>query len=52
MFQNITQIVTKQVILLMSPNEEEWHYLAVKKLSVLLRRITCDKISTTVIFIV
>ena len=26
-----------QIILLMIPNEEEWHYLAVKKLSPLLR---------------
>ena len=39
MFQNITQIV-KKVILLMIPNGEKWHYLAVKKLSALLRGIT------------
>ena len=37
MFQNITQIVE---ILLMILNGEKWHYLAVKKLSALLRRIT------------
>ena len=30
----------KQVILLMIPNGEGWHYFAVKKLSKLLRRIT------------
>ena len=30
----------KQVILLMIPNREKWHYLAVKKLISLLRRIT------------
>ena len=30
----------KQVILLMIPNRKEWHYLVVKKLSALLRRIT------------
>ena len=30
----------KQVILLMIPNGKEWHYLAVKKLSTLLRGIT------------
>ena len=32
----------KQIILIMIPNEEKegWHYLAVKKLSALLRRIT------------
>ena len=29
----------KHVILLMIPNEEKWHYLAVKKLSTLLRGI-------------
>ena len=36
MFQNISQN-EKKVILLMIPNREEWHYIAVKKLSVLLR---------------
>ena len=36
MFQNITQIV-KQVILLMIPSGEGRHYLALKKLSALLR---------------
>ena len=30
----------KQVILLMTPNEEEWHYLAVKNLSALLTGVT------------
>ena len=30
----------KQVILLMIPNGEKWHYLADKKLSALLRRIS------------
>ena len=32
----------KQILLLMTPNEEKegWHYLAVKKLSTLLRGIT------------
>ena len=30
----------KRVIILMIPNGEGWHYLAVKKLSALLRRIT------------
>ena len=30
----------KQVILLIIPNGEKWHYLAVKKLSALLRGIT------------
>ena len=40
MFQNITQIIKKQVILLTIPNREKWHYLAVKKLSALLREIT------------
>ena len=39
MFQNVTQIV-KKVILLMIPNAEEWRYLEVKKLSVSLRGIT------------
>ena len=40
MFQNITQIIKRTVILLMIPNVEGWHYLAVKKLSALLREIT------------
>ena len=40
MFQNITQIIKRTVILLMIPNVEGWHYLAVKKLSALLRGIT------------
>ena len=31
---------SKQVSLLMIPNGEKWHYLAVKKLSALLRGIT------------
>ena len=34
----------KQIILLMIPNEEKesWHYLAVKNLSALLKRITSE----------
>ena len=47
-FQNIAQMVKKQVILLTIPNEENhqakskewWHYLVAKILSALLRRIT------------
>ena len=47
MFENITQIV-KNKLFLMIPNREEleaksegqWHYLAVKKLSALLRGVT------------
>ena len=39
LFQNITHR-EKQVILLMIPNGERWHYLTVKKLSALLRGIT------------
>ena len=35
-----TLIHEKQAILLMIPNEEGWHYLALKKLSALLREIT------------
>ena len=38
MFQNINH--EKQVIILMIPDGKGWHYLAVKKLSALLRRIT------------
>ena len=30
----------KEVIILMIPNREGWHYLAVKKLSALLRGVT------------
>ena len=33
----------KQVIPLMIPNREKWHYFAVKKLSALLREITSNK---------
>ena len=40
MFQNIAQIVKKEVILLMIPNGEGWHYLSVKETSALLRGIT------------
>ena len=41
MFQNITQTVKKQFILLMISNgEKQWTYLVVKKVSVLLRGIT------------
>ena len=34
--------ILKKILLLMTPNEEKegWHYLAVKKLSILLRGIT------------
>ena len=39
LFQNRTHR-EKQVILLMIPNGERWHYLTVKKLSALLRGIT------------
>ena len=39
-FQNIIQSVRKQVITLIIPHREGWHYLAVKKLSTLLRGIT------------
>ena len=41
-FQKLIQIVKKQIMLLMTPNEgkEECHYLAVEKLSALLHRIT------------
>ena len=42
-FQNITQPVEKKKLLLMIPNEEKEgrsHYLAVKRLSALLHRIT------------
>ena len=40
MFQNITQIVKKVIILMISNREKQWNYLAVKKLSALLRGIT------------
>ena len=40
MFQKLTQMLTKQVILLMIPNGKGCHYIAVKKLSALLRGIT------------
>ena len=40
MFQNKTQIVKKQVILLINSNKEKWHYLAIKKILGLLREIT------------
>ena len=41
----ISEHVKKQIILLMIPNEEKegWHYLAVKKLSALLRGITSKR---------
>ena len=41
-FQNIIKIV-KKFILLMISNREGWHYLAVKKLFVLLKRITSTR---------
>ena len=40
MFQNITQIVKKVIILMISNREKQWNYLAVKKLSALLKGIT------------
>ena len=40
MFQNITQIVRKKLFMVL--NGDKWHYLAVKKLSALLRRITSE----------
>ena len=51
MFQNITQIVKKKLFFLMISNrkgreakyEGQWHYLAVKKLSALLRRIPAKR---------
>ena len=41
MFQNITQVV-KKCYYLMIPNGKKWTYLAVKKLSALLKRITSN----------
>ena len=38
-FHKITQTVKKQIILLRIPNEEVCHYIAVKKLPALLRRL-------------
>ena len=38
MFQNITQIAKRQVILLMIPNGEQWLYLAVKKTISIIKR--------------
>ena len=35
----------KQIILLMTPNGEGWHYLGLKKLSVLLRGITSKHVA-------
>ena len=40
MFQDITQIVKKVIILMISNREKQWNYLAVKKLSALLKGIT------------
>ena len=40
MFQKIIQIVKNQIIVLIIPNREKWHYPAVWKLSALLRGIT------------
>ena len=39
-YKNIYSNPEKQVILLMIPNEEKWHYLAIKKLSALLIGVT------------
>ena len=38
MFQNITQILKKEVILLMVPNGKGWHYLALKKTICVIKR--------------
>ena len=43
MFQNLIHIVKNELFILMIPNGEKWHYLAVKKLSALLRRITSKR---------
>ena len=37
---NTTESVKKQIIFLMSPNIEGWHYIAVTTLSALIRGIT------------
>ena len=37
-FQNIIQILKKKAILLMIPNREGWHYLAVKKTISIIKR--------------
>ena len=42
MFQKLNSNREKQVILLKIRNGERWHYLAVKKLSELLRGITSN----------
>ena len=39
-FQNVTQTMKKKITILMIPCEKGWHYLALKKLSTLLRGIT------------
>ena len=39
MFQNITQITEKKVILLMIPHGGEWHYIVLKTSSSSLRGI-------------
>ena len=36
-FQNITEIVKKVILLMISNGEKLWYYLAVKKISALLR---------------
>ena len=51
MFQNMTQIL-KKVILLKIPNGENLHYLAVKKLSILLRGITSKNVGEYYVWIV
>ena len=40
MFQKITQIMNENLFFLMIPNGERWHYPSVKKLSVLVIRLT------------
>ena len=40
MFQNISNCEKQVILLMISNREKQWHYLAVKKLSALLRGIT------------
>ena len=35
-----TTQITKKIIVLTNPNRQGWHYLSIKKLSALLRRVT------------
>ena len=43
MFQNLIHIVKNKLFFLMIANREEWHYLAVKKLSALMKGITSKR---------